>query len=570
MKKHRPNRKNEGVRKIVKITACFFWITFLSSCEPNTFKIDKYYPIADKNEWRYGAPEGWKDGDYISKIEEVNDDFAFLFEANGNELVKDKFTFDKNTRTFLHYDATKAAKLLTVNKKGIQYHGDTFSSDSSVAVFDKPIEWFNSEEYVGSTLKVKRNYTRFYRDGTSRKGVFTLEQKIEKKEDVNTTIANFKDCLRIAFNTYWDLGDGMEAKSINVYHHARNIGVVKASARFIITKNGIEIINRLVEPKLKSYQVNNSIGSSKNLSGNVSLPNMERIKMATVVSQDIKSTITLYRNWLKYNLVEEGILDSVITKSWGTPKMLGKPYALLQSKSGDDVYLRVVQGTVPENYKAMTTFGWNAIEIIVDNPDSVYTSLANSAFVHLDGPSNLGDELSTIRAVQFKGPSEEVFYFTTDTGDRSKSTLLTPRVAIDRPFIMVVAGPNARTLTDFYKSTFGTNEAFYIKTPISLVASAQDMPTDYKFNLGLVRLGAFSNSIEIDGYSENATKRYVAEGELPPGVSIATFTVKNLDLIDSKLFVSVPTKHSGIAYKGNRTGTIIGPAGEMIELIEEK
>lgn len=251
--------------------------------------------------------------------------------------------------------------------------------------------------------------------------------------------------------------------------------------------------------------------------------------------------------------------------------MAGKPYVLFQPESGDDVYLRAIQGTIPKDYKAMTTYGWNAIEIIVENPDTIYNKLINSPFVHVGGPENLGDDgLSSIRAVQFKGPSEEIFYFTTDTGDSSKSTLLTARSYIDRPFIMVVAGPNARALTDFYVSTFDAIEAFFIETPIDLIASAQKLPEDYKFPLGLVRLGAFSNAIEIDGYSEAARPRPTPVGELPPGVSITSFTVNNLDLIDSKLFIAPPIRQTGLGYEGNRTATIVGPAGELIELIEEK
>lgn len=99
-------------------------------------------------------------------------------------------------------------------------------------------------------------------------------------------------------------------------------------------------------------------------------------------------------------------------------------------------------------------------------------------------------------------------------GDRSKSSLLTPRAAIDRPFIMVLAGPDARVLTDFYTSNLGTKEVFFIETPINVISSAQGMPANPLYPLGFVRLGEFSNSIEIDGYPESTGPRQTAEGEL--------------------------------------------------------
>jgi len=297
---------------------------------------------------------------------------------------------------------------------------------------------------------------------------------------------------------------------------------------------------------------------------------LKRIKIASVGSHDIGLTKKLYSQWLDYNIVEEGMIPNLLATSWGTPAMAGKPYALLQGKSGDDVYLRVIEVTAPKAHKAMTTFGWNAIEIIVENPDAIYEKLINSPFIHIGGPANLNGGKSSIRAVQFKGPSEEVFYFTTDTGDRSKSTLLTPRAEVDRPFIMVLAGPDAQALSDYYVSTFGALEAFSLKTPIDIVAKAQNRPPTHLYPLHLIRLGEFSNSIEIDGYPANSGSRTTAEGELPPGVSITTFAVSDLSLIDASLFVSTPITVSGAAYSNNRTATIIGPAGELIELIEEK
>lgn len=313
-----------------------------------------------------------------------------------------------------------------------------------------------------------------------------------------------------------------------------------------------------------------SSNASKKDSVAILEPNIQRIKIATVVTEDVSYSKKLYSEWLDYKIVEEGSISVALANSWGTPKTVGKSYALLQPESGDDVYLRLIEGSPAEDYKAMTTYGWNAIEIIVEDPELVYEKLRKSAFEHIGGPAFLVDGLSTIQAVQYKGPSEEVFYFTTDKGDRTKSSLLTPRSAIDRPFIMVLAGGDSKKLTDFYVNTFGAAKAFSIQTPIDLIAKAQGLALDYDFELSLIRLGAFSNAIEIDGYPTSASFRSRPLGELAPGVSITTFTVRDLDLIDAKLFIASPMSPKGEAYKGNRTATIKGLAGELIELIEEK
>ncbi|TVQ44492.1 MAG: hypothetical protein EA371_13380 [Gammaproteobacteria bacterium] len=297
-------------------------------------------------------------------------------------------------------------------------------------------------------------------------------------------------------------------------------------------------------------------------------PNMQKIRIATVGARDVETTAELYRRYLRYDIVERGAVPEALAASWGAPAVAGRPYALLQGESGDEVFLRVVEVAVPEDYRAMTTWGWNAIEIIVEDPDAVHQRLLESPFVHVGGPDYLGGGTSTIRAVQFTGPSQELFYFTTETGDRASSTLLTPRVEIDRPFIMVVAGPDARALTDFYVDTFGAREAFFMTTPVAIIARAQGLPEDHAFPLALVRLAEFSHSIEIDGYPESAGPRPVADGDLPPGVAMSSFTVRDLDAIDPTLFITPPHRPGGRAYGESRVATVIGPAGELIELVE--
>ena len=240
--------------KNTTLTIALFFLFWCTASSQKEFSIHDYYPIADQNEWRYTAPEGWKDGDYVSKIVAIPSGFPSLFDSIRGEDGKDLFQIAKNAKTFRHYDATKASKLLSVDAAGITYHGETFASDGSIAVFDKPFLWFSYKK-ENRLIKLERRYIRYFVDGSQQKGVFTIQQEITKKEDVEVPAGIFKDCLRVEFDTYWDLGKGMEAKSENLYHHAKNLGVVKASARFIILKNGVEIINRLVEPDLKSYQL---------------------------------------------------------------------------------------------------------------------------------------------------------------------------------------------------------------------------------------------------------------------------------------------------------------------------
>jgi catechol 2,3-dioxygenase-like lactoylglutathione lyase family enzyme len=297
-------------------------------------------------------------------------------------------------------------------------------------------------------------------------------------------------------------------------------------------------------------------------------PRMERIRIATVGAADVAATACLYERWLQHDIVETGRISGALARSWGAPETAGGAYALLRGRSGDDVYLRVVETDVPDDYRALTTWGWNAIEMLVEDPQALHTSLQDSPFRLVGAPAAIGESFPTIIATQYAGPSEELFYFTRDTGPRESSLLAAPRSAVDRPFIMVSAGPDARAMLDFYVDTLGGTEGFFLEMPVPIIAEAQGRDRSSAYPLGFVRLDAFSNGIEVDGYPDSTGPRPTAPGQLPPGVAMASFSVPDLDVFDASLFISTPARHGGLAYGDNRSATLRGPAGELIELIE--
>lgn len=204
-----------------------------------TVKIKDYYQLNGGNSWNYTAPPTWN-GDYISVM------------GKGSEI---SFA-GKNYPSVLHFDATKAAKILVlVNGKGLIYFGENFA-DKTFVRFDNPLLWFPEKLKIGQEIKLESGLTRTLADGKTIRGTYKLNQKIVGFEDMKVTAGDFKKALRIESETFWDLGDGRKARSINTYHYAKNIGVIKASARFIIINSeGKEIINRLVETDLKSYKI---------------------------------------------------------------------------------------------------------------------------------------------------------------------------------------------------------------------------------------------------------------------------------------------------------------------------
>lgn len=291
------------------------------------------------------------------------------------------------------------------------------------------------------------------------------------------------------------------------------------------------------------------------------MPLLKRIKMATVAVPDVEAIANLYGTWLGYSAIQTGKVPEQLAQSWGAPKSAGRPYIIMQPESGSDVFIRAVEIDPVPGYKAMTTWGWNAIEIIVDDPDAVYEKLLDSPFTLLGEPKGLNNYPS-IRATQFQGPADDVFYFTAETGDRSNSLLPRPGAFVGRIFIMVVAGPDIQALQDFYAETFAMQRGPIRNSPVALINRAQGIPEDSERPITIVRMASHGNILELDGYGDHTSPRPHNEGQLPPGIAITTVEVDSLD--DIKLdFITPP-----VTEYGSRAATAIGPAGELLELVE--
>ena len=292
------------------------------------------------------------------------------------------------------------------------------------------------------------------------------------------------------------------------------------------------------------------------------VPKLKRIRIATIGAPDLKAVETQYGEWLGYAVVERGTIAKELAESWSAPKSAGRPFIVMQPESGTDVFIRAVEIDPVPGYKAMTTWGWNAIEIICDDPDAVYEKLLDSPFTLLGKPKGLKNYPS-IRATQFKGPAEDVLYFTAETGDRSNSLLPRPGAFIGRIFIMVVAGPDVNDLQNWYADTFNMARGTINNSPVDLINEAQGLPLGTERPLTILSMSEHGNILELDGYGENTGPRPHNEGQLPPGIAITSVMVESIDDLD------IETITPPISFGGGRIATVIGPAGELLELIED-
>lgn len=299
-----------------------------------------------------------------------------------------------------------------------------------------------------------------------------------------------------------------------------------------------------------------------------STPVINRIRIATLNAPDMKAVAEWYVKWFDYVVTDQGAVDAALAQSWGARKMAGKPFTVLSSKGSPDVYIRIVQGDPAPAFNPRTTYGWGSLEFIVSDLEAVYKKLKAGGIGIFREPASLGGLFASIHAMQIYGPMNMSHNLAVDTGDPAKSNLPVAKSLVDRTFLIGVNGPSLKALSDFYVGTFQMTKGPDYDYPIPVLAEALNMPKDHKFALSLVRSAQKGNTIELHDLPAPGGPRAQVPGQLPPGVGVVSFGVKNLDALNVN-YLTPPAVHAGKAYAGRRAATLKGAAGELIELIEE-
>jgi catechol 2,3-dioxygenase-like lactoylglutathione lyase family enzyme len=286
----------------------------------------------------------------------------------------------------------------------------------------------------------------------------------------------------------------------------------------------------------------------------------------TLTVPDPASVERAYGDYLGYRVVERGQLTGQLAETWGAPALAGRDYLLMQPASGEPVYLRVVRQDLPEGFAAMRTYGWNSNEILVEDTYAIHERLKDSPFRIIGEPKGLSMNPNII-AMQALGPAEELVYLTRIPPGKSMFNLGSAKSFVDRTFIVVLGGPDMTAMRSFYADKLGMPTTEPAASTISVLARAYGLPADHQFQLGIVQFPE-NFLIELDEYPPQATARPQRTGELPPGMSMVSFGVKDLDALDVE-FIAPPRRIEQAPYSGRRVAVIRGAAGEYLELVED-
>lgn len=288
--------------------------------------------------------------------------------------------------------------------------------------------------------------------------------------------------------------------------------------------------------------------------------------MVTLLVGDPTPVSDAWQRHLGYAITADGTVSTATALVWDAPAMAGRRYRLLAPPGGEQVYVRLVQAppdaaTAP----ALRQFGWNAAELLVQDPDRLAAQLADSPFRVIGPPADLLPTRDSPRALQVVGPGEHTLYLTRIIPAGVSYDLGSATVPVDRVFIVVVGGRSIEALRRFYGGTLGLPVAPATEWQIGVLAAAHDLPPATRFPLTVAELPR-RFLVELDGYPASARPRARKPGYLPAGMSMVTFTTDDLRPVAAR--ARAPAARLDAApYSGRETLVIEGPAGEWLELL---
>lgn len=292
---------------------------------------------------------------------------------------------------------------------------------------------------------------------------------------------------------------------------------------------------------------------------------LKYISLVTIVVSQLGTVEPAWEEHLSYRTVHQGQVTDEVAGLWDAPAMAGQPFIIMQPESRVPVYVRFIEARPTAGYAPMMTWGWNATELLVEDPDTLAARLEGSPFRIIGPPADLYEGIDAPRAMQAVGPGNELLYFTRIIPGGTELPLSGAMTPVDRVFITVVGGPSLPELGTFY-ARLGLPIADLGEWRIDVLAQAHDLPDGSRFPLAVARFPR-DYLIELDEYPQSAGPRPVRAGELPPGLALVSVMADDLGQLDVE-WRSPPRALAEFPYSGRRAATVVGPAGEWLEVIE--
>ena len=281
-------------------------------------------------------------------------------------------------------------------------------------------------------------------------------------------------------------------------------------------------------------------------------PRLGPIALCTVTASDGAAVVEAYEGWLHQQVVSCGELDTDTAHSLGFPQFIGLRHWCLANAVGHQ-WLQILEVPDAEPRDSLHTYGWLAMEVLVEDVDALADSLSGSPFELLRPPADL-DVSDQIRACQVRGPAGEVLYLTQVNGEVPPFELPRCQAPVDHLFIPVLSSPSRDASLSEYSEISG-NPGISFETKITVVNQARNFDLERRHPVATLQL-AGNALIEID---------QIAESERSPTIAATGMISVAFHCHGPASEQTLLCRHGPFA--GHRTQARVGCAGEHYTLV---
>ena len=281
-------------------------------------------------------------------------------------------------------------------------------------------------------------------------------------------------------------------------------------------------------------------------------PRMGPVALCTLIGTDGERLAAAYTGWLHQTISACGELDGDTAMALGYPQLAGHRQWLLSNPRGRQ-WLQIIEDPQATPRDSLATFGWLAMEMLVEDVDQLADGLADSPFELLRPPADL-DVSDRIRACQARGPAGEILYLTQVKGDVPPFDLPPCQAAVDHLFIPVLSTPSRDRSLAQYAGISG-NEGISFDTRITVINQARGFDLERRHPVATLQL-AGQALIEIDQIADTGE----APGGVNSGVANIAFYCASKGGENASLLTEGP-------FAGHRVEGQEGCAGERFTLV---
>jgi len=294
---------------------------------------------------------------------------------------------------------------------------------------------------------------------------------------------------------------------------------------------------------------------------------LKEIAIVTITVANLSQVEDAWREYFDYQVTERGAVSAELAHHWDAKAVEGQAYVMMEPANAAPASVRFIASSAAAEYQPMTSHGWNATELLVTRPDPIAAAMADGPFTVIGAPRPLWDAPDAPRVMQAVGPGRELLYLTSNPAAAAALGLDASMPQTERPFIMVAGGASMQAFQEFYGTQMGLAIDPPVPFPISTISRANNLDLQTTYPLALVNL-APGYFIELDELPPVIPPREVNPGQLPPGIAMVSFTVDSIPTGELD-WVTRPHIIEQSPYAGARVAIIRGPAGELLELIED-